>query len=77
MAEFACGSDFTARTPEFREYMDNVLLALAAADGEWEDIDAIPCVHSDATIGEYTAQARALFRETVGVTHRERWIAHA
>lgn len=75
MAEFACGSDFTARTDEFREYTRNVLMALAFVDHEaWDALDEIQCVHDDRTIGDYTAHMRQTFHETIGVVRRERWV---
>ena len=75
LAAFKCGTDFTFKSKEFKEFMDNVCMALMVNGfGQFEnDIVPIPanhveCVHQDnLTIEQYAQQMTKHFQEEIWV----------
>lgn len=74
LVRFVCGSDFTSRTPEFKEFTDNVCMAVATAVMDADafelgvlDTDNMWCVHDDLSIPEYLKAASEVFREPITI----------
>lgn len=68
LVEFHCGTDFTARTKEFKEFMDNVCMTFAfnPVSLEGEELE-IEMVHSSQTLKEYLAAINDLFQEKISI----------
>lgn len=64
LAEFECGTDFTARTPEFKKFMDNMCMTIAFSE---DLLSASEMVHSGQTVGEYLAEIKKVFQEDIRV----------
>lgn len=77
LARFSCGSDFTFRTLEFKVFMDNVCMALAADEGleSGGNVEKIPCVHDDETLGAYIQFTSKLFKEEIKLVEYNRMTA--
>lgn len=70
LAKFSCGSDFTARTAEFKQYMDNICLSLVADEdikNPFDDVDSMEIVNSDLTLLQYEEQMSKTFQEQVSL----------
>jgi translation elongation factor EF-Ts len=71
IAEFKCGSDFTSRTQEFREYMDKTLMAICFHQDE--GIQSLQMVHDNLSYVDYEQQMTRLFREPVGLLRAQKF----
>jgi elongation factor Ts len=58
LVEVNCESDFVARNPEFREFVKNITLQIAAAEPRWVSRDEVPAGILDSEKEIATAQVK-------------------
>lgn len=74
LAKFHCDTDFAARTPEFKEFMNNVCMAMVnfqrnfdKNDDSFFDITSMEMIHENITLEEYEQQTSKNFKENISL----------